>query len=179
MQINERLKRITYDIENNFFFTVVRHGLTMMIPLLLLGGIACALMNLPFIDYSGSSFNGSLPWLYSILASIYQGTFGLFSVVLVFVISLSYGMGKNETVDKVALYIIVAMGAYGAQLNMNSPSFSINSLGPAGSFSALFVTFIACYCYEKLKDVTVLSLKKYATGMETICANAIHTLLHY
>lgn len=29
--MNERLQRITYKIENNFFWAVIRHGLTLMI----------------------------------------------------------------------------------------------------------------------------------------------------
>lgn len=177
IHIKERLKRITYKIEDNFFFTVIRHALTMMIPLLLIGGISCALMNLPFIDYTGESFNGTMENLYSILEAIYQGTFGLISLAIVVALSLSYAMEKNETVDKVALYIIVALGAYGAQLNMNSPNFSIDNLGPIGSFSALFITLLSCFCYERLKKVTALSLKKYTMGMETICSNAINTLL--
>lgn len=174
---NDELKNITYKIENNFFFTVIRHGLTMMIPLLLIGGISCALMNLPYVDYSDSSFYGIMEKLHAVFEAIYQGTFGLVSLAFVIVLSLSYGMEKNETIDKIAMYIIVALGAYGAQLDINSPNFSIDSLGPIGTFSALFVTMLSCFCYEKLKKVTGLSLKKYAMGMETICANAIHTLL--
>ena len=50
------------------------------------------------------------------LTSVYKGTFGLFSLVMVITFSLSYGMERNETVDKVAMYIMVALGAYGAQL---------------------------------------------------------------
>ena len=43
--INVKLKKISYQIENNFFLTVIRHALTLMIPFILTGGIACALMN--------------------------------------------------------------------------------------------------------------------------------------
>lgn len=151
--INDRLKHITYKIENNFFFTVIRHGLTMMIPILLIGGISCALMNLPYVDYSASSFYGIPEKLHSVFAAIYQGTFGIVSLAFVIVLSLSYGMEKNETIDKIAMYIIVALGAYGAQLDINSPNFNIDSLGPIGTFSALFVTMLSCFGYEKLKKI--------------------------
>lgn len=177
MQIKEKLRHITYKIEDNFFLTVIRHGLTMMIPFLLIGGTACALMNLPFVDYTSPIWEGGLGRLYSVLNAIYQGTFGLFSPLLVIVLSLSYGMERNETVDKVAMYITVALGAYGAQLNIGSPNFSVADFGVTGSFSAIFVAFLSCFCYEKLKKVTVLSLKNYTMGMESICATAISTLL--
>lgn len=175
MPAKEKIKQITFNIENNFFLTVIRHGLTMMIPLVLIGGIACALINLPFINYD--EISPFLRQLYLILDTIYQGTFGLFSLALVIVFSLCYGMEKNETVDKIALYIIVSLGSYGAQMNITNPYFNIDSIGTKGSFSAIFITLLACFCYEKFKQITALSLRKYALGMNIICANAITSLL--
>jgi len=175
--MREKFKGLTYKLENVFFLTVIRHGLTMMIPFILAGGVACALMNLPYVDYSVKVGNGDLMWLHTIFVTIYQGTFGLFSLLLAFLLALCYGMERNETVDKVALYIVVALGAYGAQLNIGSETFDVGDLGVSGSFSAMFIVLISCYLYEKLKKVTVLSLRKYAVGMESLCANAIQTLL--
>lgn len=116
MNNNQKFYNLTYKLENNFFLTVVRRGLTMMIPLLLVGGISCALVNLPYVDYSGDFVRTYLSGVITVLTSVYQGTFGLFSLVMVITFSLSYGMERNETVDKVAMYIMVALGAYGAQL---------------------------------------------------------------
>ncbi len=175
--MNEKFRKVTYRIENSFFLTVIRHGLTLMIPFILTGGVACALMNLPFVDYSASVGNGDFMWLYRILETIYQGTFGLFSLVLVIVLSLCYGMERNETVDKTALYIVVALGAFGTQLNLSSTEFDIGNIGAQGCFSAMFVTLLSCYAYEKLKKVTALTLRKYAVGMESLCANAVQALL--
>ena len=177
MNTKGKLKKLTYKIEDNFFLTVIRHGLTMMIPFVLIGGIACALINLPFIDYTSPFCGGILGKIYYVLEAFYQGTFGLFSLALVLVISISYGMEKNETVDKVAMYIVVSLGAYGIQLNIGSPNFSVANLGAQGSFSAMFVALFSCYCYEKLKNISCLTLKKYLVSMETVCANAIHTFL--
>lgn len=175
--MKEIIRKITYQIEDNFFLTVIRHGLTMMIPLILVGGIACALMNLPFENYAEVFQQSKFAWLYNLFQMVYQGTFGLFSIILVITLSLSYGMERNETVDKVALYVIVALGAFGAQLNIGSPHFSADNLGTKGSFSAVLVTLFACFLYSKLKDRAKLSLKNFTNGMEGVCANAMHTLL--
>lgn len=175
MPTKEKIKQITFNIENNIFLTIIRNGLTMMIPLVLIGGISCALINLPFVNYD--LLPSIFKQLYIVLEAIYQGTFGIFSLALVIVLSLCYGMERNETADKVGLYIIVALGSYGAQLNITSPHFNIESLGTKGSFSAIFITLFACYCYEKIKKITVLSLKKYSLGMNVICANAINALI--
>ena len=48
--MKKKIKTITYNIESSFFITVVRHGLAMMIPFILTGGIANALLNLPVIQ---------------------------------------------------------------------------------------------------------------------------------
>lgn len=175
MPTKEKIKQITFNIENNIFLTIIRNGLTMMIPLVLIGGISCALINLPFVNYD--LLPSIFKQLYIVLEAIYQGTFGIFSLALIIVLSLCYGMERNETADKVGLYIIVALGSYGAQLNITSPHFNIESLGTKGSFSAIFITLFACYCYEKIKKITVLSLKKYSLGMNVICANAINALI--
>lgn len=110
------------------------------------------------------------------LQNIYQGTFGLFSLLLVIVLAVCYGMERNEPQDKVASYVIVALGAYGVQLNIGSADFAA-AIGAGGSFSAMFIALFACYLYEKLRKVSALSLKKYSIGMESLCANAIQTLL--
>lgn len=171
------MERITYRIENNFFLTVIRHGLTLMIPVILAGGVACAFMNLPFVDYSKAIGGFDLMLLHSFLEMIYQGTFGVFSMVLVIVPALSYGMERNETVDKVAMYIIVALGSYGVQLNIGGEDFNVGNLGVQGCFTAMFIALFSCYFYQKLRNVAILSLRKYAVGMESLCANAIQSLL--
>lgn len=174
-KIKEKLINITYKIENNFFLTVIRHGLTMMIPLLIIGGIACALINLPFVDYE------ALPVFYRhvhyILNLIYHGTFSLFSFALVIVLSLSYGMEKNETIDNICLYIIASLCAYGSQLDISNPTFDLHTVGTTGCFAALFITLITCFLYEKFKNYPALSFKRYALGMNNICANAINSII--
>lgn len=175
MPSKEKIKQITFKIENNIFLTIIRNGLTMMIPLVLIGGIACALINLPFINYD--SLSPFFKQLHIILDAIYQGTFGLFSLALVIALSLCYGMENNETTDKVGLYIIVALGSYSAQLHIASEHFNFEALGAKGSFSAIFITMFSCFCYDKIKRITIFSLKKYSLGMNVICTNAINTLI--
>ena len=175
--MKDKIKKLTYSIEDNFFLTVVRNGLTLMIPLILVGGIACALINLPFPNYTELFQQGKLSWLYQLLEAVYQGTFGIFSVALVITLSMSYGMERNEPVDKTIMYVIVALGAFGAQLNIGNSQFTVDNLGTKGSFSAVVITLLSCFCYRKLKDIAGLSLKRYTIGMEGMCANAIQTFL--
>ena len=175
--ISAKIKKISYQIENNFFLTVIRHALTLMIPFILTGGIACALMNLPFVDYSIQIGQSDLMWLYRIFEAVYQGTFGLFSLVLAIVLALSYGMERNETVDKIAMYIVIGVGAFGAQLNVGNEAFDIGNLGAQGSFSAMLIVLTSCYMYDKLKPMTATKLRECEIGMESLCASAIQSIV--
>ena len=48
-------------------------------------------------------------------------------------------------VEKAAMYVVVALGAYGVQLNIGSEYFSITDLGITGSFSAIFKSYSEAY----------------------------------
>ena len=56
--------------------------------------------------------------------------------------------GKNETTDVIGMYIMAALCAYGSQLNIGAPYFNVSDLGIKGSFSAMFITLLSCYCFE-------------------------------
>lgn len=177
MKTKEKLMKLSYQIEESFFFTVIRRGLMMMIPLILVGGVAYALLNLPLYYYSEIITSGSFEWIGHLLDTIYKGTFGIFSLLLVVALSVSYGMERNEPMDKAAMYVIVSLGAYGAQLNIGSEQFSIENVGTKGSLTALFVTLFTCYLFTALKKYAKLTLKKHTVGMDGICATAIQTLI--
>lgn len=174
--MNKQLQKLAYQIEHQFLFTVLRHGLAMMIPFILTGGVANALMIFPVQAYQNFLLSEHFSWLYFILDNIYQGTFGLFSFAMVIALSISFAMEKNEPSDKTALYVIVSLGAYGAQLNIGSSHFSMKNVGVTGCFAALAITLFSCFLYSKLKNLSFLSLQTYTSGMESICANAIGTI---
>lgn len=174
--MNKQIQKIAYKVENLFFLTVLRQGLTMMIPFILVGGVANALMNFPISVYQTFLHSEHFSWFYFVLDTIYQGTFGLFSLAMVIALSISFSMQKNEPLDRAALYVIVALGSYGVQLNLGNSHFNVENMGVTGCFSALVVTLFSCFLYSKLKNISCLSLQKYTSGMESLCAGAIQTI---
>lgn len=170
-------KKIVYKLEENFLLMVIRHGLVMMIPFILTGGMACALYNLP-IDAYQQLINGEIfGWVGWILNVVYQGTFGFFSVALVIALSMSFAMEKNESADKVVLYVIVAIGAYGTQLGIGTEYFDFASIGVTGCFVSIVVSVISCYLFYWLKSIKSLTLREHTSSMEIISANAVHSFL--
>ena len=175
--MREFARKMLYRIEENFYLMVVRHGLVMLIPFLLTGGMACAMYNLPIPVYQNWINGESFGWIGWVLRSIHQGTFGLFSIALVISLSICFAMEKNEPTDKAALYVIVALGAYGTQLNIGNEHFDADCLGVNGCFLAILVTMVSCMLFSKLKKVRKITLKEYTTSMEVVSANAVQAFL--
>lgn len=169
------VKQFLFRFESSFFSKVLRRALGMMIPLILTGGMALALRNLPIPLFQAMIETGSLHWLYDILTLIYEGTFGLFSVILVVTISLSYAMELNVAVDYMVMYVIVALSAFGAQVNIGTDYFDIKSLGAVGCFSAILVAYLSCMAYSALRKIRWLILENFTAGMGGICLPAFQT----
>lgn len=177
MRMKTKLINTVFKIQDNFIITVLKHGLSMMIPFILIGGLSNALLYLPITAYQDFIARDAMNWYRAILSIMYEGTFGLFSIAIVITFSLSYAMERNETPDDMAMYVIIALGAFGAQLNIGSEYFDIANLGVTGYFSAILISFISCATFRRLRQVKWLSLSKFTIGMEGICANAIHAFL--
>lgn len=177
--MNNAFLKIAYKIQTNSFLSIIRNGLTLVIPLILTGGIANALMNLPIPAYQNFLSSEHFSWVYSVLDMIYGGTFGLFSLALVLTLSISFAMEKNASVDQAALYVIISLGAYGVQLNIGSSHFTIENIGISGCFAALVVTLFSCYLYSALRKFSIFSLREHTTGMGIICASAIQTIFPF
>lgn len=172
--MKKRLKTITYNLENSFYIHVIRHGLAMMIPILLTGGIANALMNLPIQAYQRIIENSFFALF---LHTVYVGTFGFFSVTMLISLSSSYCMEKNMTVDKTVMYVIVAIGAFGTQLYNTGGGCNTDMLDVKGCFFAIVTALLSCILLEKLQKVSLFDFREQTNGVERITALAIGMLI--
>lgn len=172
--MKKRLKTITYNLENSFYIHVIKHGLAMMIPILLTGGIANALLNLPIQAYQRIIENSFFALF---LHTIYVGTFGFFSVTMLIALSSSYCMEKNMTVDKTVMYVIVAIGAFGTQLYNIGGSCNTDMLDVKGCFFAIVTALLSCNLLERLQKVSLFDFREQMNGVERISALAIGIMI--
>lgn len=163
-------------IRESFFFIALHNGFVLMIPLILTGATACALINLPFSGYQEALSGGKFRFLYEILNMIYQVSYGCISIALVIALSAGYAMERNVKAEKLVLYVIASLAAFGTQLGIGTDSFSVDLLGVKGSFSAVFSAIITCFAYDFLSHRKSMKLAKYTIGMETACARAISAI---
>lgn len=171
--MREMIKNYIIKFENSFFSRVVRRSLSIMIPLLLVGGLACAVRNFPIPAYQHMMLYGNLHPLYVFLTMIYNGTFGLFSVLLAVAIACSYAMERNEALESVILYVMVVVVAFGIQINIGTEKFDSAALGAKGCFAAMVVSYLACEIYMRLCRLHGLCLERYTAGMTGVCVPAI------
>ncbi|MBQ4530116.1 MAG: PTS sugar transporter subunit IIC/EAL domain-containing protein [Lachnospiraceae bacterium] len=163
-------------IRKSFFFIALHNGFVLMIPLILVGATSCAIMNLPFAGYQEAISSGKFKIVYDILNAIYQATYGCFSVALTIALSVGYAMERNEKAEKLALYVIASLSAFGTQLGIGTDNFSQELLGVKGCFAAVFVTMITCFAYDYMSRREYIKMNRYTVGMEPACAKAINSI---
>ncbi|MDD6504348.1 MAG: EAL domain-containing protein [Lachnospiraceae bacterium] len=168
--MRDRIKLLTFKLEESFTLTVIRHGLAMMIPFVLTGAMTSAILNFPVEAYQNAIAGSSFA---AVLETIYNGTYGIFSLAMLIMLCASYCMERNMTVDKAAFFLVVGLGAFGVQLYPSGWEFCVDMVGVKGCFFAIFTALIACRLLEWLQDVPLLRLRKYTHGMEGIYSIAI------
>ena len=163
-------------MRESFFFIALHNGFVLMIPLILTGATASALMNLPFYGYQEALSSGKLQVIYNILNTIHQATYGCFSVALTISLSAGYAMERNEKAEKLVLYVITSLVAFGTQLGIGTDAFNQEMLGVKGCFSAVLVTLLTCFAYDYMSRGEHEKTSKYTVGMEPACAKAISAI---
>ena len=119
--MRDLLRQKLFEFENTFFSKVIRHALGMMIPFVLVAGVASAIRDLPIPAFQ-SLLQGSLQWLYLILNIIGGGFSAIFSLVLVITLSYCFAMEKNESFEYAMMYVIISLGAFVSQLDWQMES---------------------------------------------------------
>ena len=165
-----------YKIQTNPLILIVRKGLTMLMPSLVIGAVSYAILYFPNTAFH-IFITEQWPGIGNFLNVIYQGTFGMFSMILVVTLSISYVLEKNETVDKIPCYVITAIASFGTHILMSNEAERLCMIGTQGCFIAMIVGLLSCYLLSKLRKIEILSLRKYTFGMEAIPANAIQSIL--
>ena len=170
------LRQKLFDFENTFFSRVIRRALGMMIPFILVAGVASAIRDLPIPSYQ-ELLQGSLHWFYLMLKIVGGGFSAIFSLVLVISLAYCFAMEKNESFEHAMMYVIVSLGAFVSQLDWRGGQLNIDGLGTEGCFCAILVTYLVCMAYAALCKNKYMTLQRYTAGMGGMCAPALQALL--
>lgn len=174
--LKKHMMKSFYKIESSHLLSMIRRGLTMLVPILVIGTMTHAILYFPNESFR-YLIEERVPMISQFLEIIYQGTFGMFSMCLVISLSISYAMEKGEEIDKMFFYAIVAVASFGTQLGMVDGEIQTDILGNTGCFMAMIVGLLSCAMFHRLRKIEGISLRKYTVGMEAIPANAIQSIL--
>lgn len=173
---NQQVMKLFFKVEKSHLLNVVRRGLTMLVPVIMVGAVAHAILYFPNDAFS-YLITEKYVWIANLLELVYRATFGMFSMILVVALAISYAMEKNEAVDKMFFYAITAIASFGVQLVTVEEEKVWEILGNQGCFVAMVVGLSASVIFSKLQKVECISLRKYTIGMEAVLSNAIQSIL--
>lgn len=172
---NQRMMGMFLKIENSHLLAIVRRALTMLVPVIVVGAVAHAILYFP-VDAFSNFVTERYPWIASLLETAYLGTFGMFSMILVAALAVSYAMEKNEAIDKVFFYAITAMASFGTQLVMAEKEQVWDIMGNQGCFVAMIVGLFSSIIFSNLQKLERISLRRYTMGMDAVFSNAIQSI---
>ena len=162
--MRDLLRKKLFEFENTFFSKVIRRALGMMIPFVLVAGVASAIRDLPIPAFQ-SMLQSSLEWLYLILNIVGGGFPAIFSLVLVITLSYCFAMEKNESFEYAMMYVIISLGAFVSQLEWQDGKLNTTGLGTEGCFCAIFVTYLVCMACAALRKNKYITLQRYTAGV--------------
>ena len=96
-----RIIKIFLRIENSRLTSIFRRALMMLVPIIIVGAVAYAMLNFPnkAVEYL---ITDRYEEIAIFLEIVYMATFGMFSMMLVVALAISYAMEHNKTIDKIS-----------------------------------------------------------------------------
>ncbi len=154
----------------------IRDGFISIIPLVIIGSLSVLINNLPVTGYQTFmvSFFGE-GWT-SFGIYIYNGTFAIISLLIVFSISFNLALSYNEDPLLAGLVSFASFFILLIQADGNSFAISFRWLGSAGLFVSIFVALLSTEILVRLMQYTKLK-EKNTEGMSPVLARSFAALL--
>ena len=171
--MNDKIVKITHYIREKFFATVLRHALSMMIPVIIAGGLAKAILNIPINQYQDFINSTDMQWLVKLLTNVDNATFGIFSLALAISVSISFAMELNESADVIAMYGLTGALAFATQFVFGTDDTLASTIGVSGCFSAIVNSYVACKVHMLMRKNKHLTLYGFTMRVEGVTATAI------
>lgn len=170
------LIKISDSLSQKFLIRVIRRGMTMLIPMLLISSVVQALIALPIPAYGEfiTAFCGGVP--YTILSYIRDFAFSYFSVTLTLAISISFVLEKETAIEVSVFAPLTACVSFLLIMRLNAGGAE-SKLGVQSSFLAMVVALVVSAVYVRLVDSKLGSLWKISSGHDVIYKGAMRALI--
>lgn len=177
-KITDHFLKVSEKMINNPILISIRRGFVFVMPVVLVGSIALVVLSLPIQAYQ--NFMATLfgnKWE-SIFLYVRDGTFNIFSLLVVIAISYSYvaeiGERNSFRVSPIVA-AIVSLCSFVAISGMSTETFKIANFGVIGLFMAITVAIISSMLFLKLSSLKFLKIKAFSNGANSDFSFAINS----
>lgn len=178
--IKDKSASIIIFISSTLIVNSIRHGLTLMIPVMIIGAFAIFINHLPvesYQQYMISIFGKE--WL-SFGINIHRGTFSIMALGML--LTISYSIAKNSLIARKhsinpMIVSIVSLASFFAIIHVDNGLIMINRLGALGVFVAIAVACISSLLFIYLSSINFLKIRIYSTAANQNLTHALSSLI--
>lgn len=179
----ENMRRVTEYMENSCTVTAIRHGMIMMMPLLVVSSMALMVKSLPIPAYQKilpELLNGKVV---EVLDFIYRGVFDFYAVMLAVTTSICYALVRRKksqdyaSMGEVIILAVITLAALAGYSGIQYDDFSISAFSNQNVFTALFISLVAGKLYYAIRSKSIFRLKRQGTNSDSIYLEAVEGIL--
>jgi len=177
-KVLQEFSKIDASMGKSPILRAIRSGLTYMIPLLMIGSFALIALSLPIPAYQSimRSLFGS-QWG-NIFLGIRDGTFNIFSLLMVVCISYSYTVESQDRYSPLNPIITssIALCSFMVMSGISREGFAIANFGVIGVFLAMLIALTSSMLFMKLSSYKFLRMKVLTHGASASYSYAISAI---
>lgn len=158
----------------------VDQGLTLMIPIVLIGSAALIITSFPVFKYQIVMSKLFGPSWKNIFIYIHDGTLNILSLIMTICISYSYITeldSKSEDYVDPAVAALVSLCSFVTIFGINKKGFSITSFGVIGAFMAIIVAVTSSVLFHKLCSINKLKIRVFTDGDSAAFNSALESII--
>ncbi|MDR3120074.1 MAG: PTS transporter subunit EIIC, partial [Clostridiales bacterium] len=167
-------------LNDKSFVTAVRQGLTLTIPLMILGSLAIFINNLPIAPYQALMFSVFGEGWKDFGGGIYQATFSIMGLCMNFTVSHAIVSGNRVAVARGVSPVVGALVSVMSLFSLvlvEDGRFALDWIGPLGVFVSMITAYLSTSLFLALHGVRALTLRMYGNSADRDLSSVISSLI--
>ena len=157
--------------------SVIRNGMVMLIPVLLIGAFALTVQFIPIPIYLRFIREWQGGFINTLFGYISNATFGLMSVLMTFTISYCYMTQFDDGKMNVITGVMTSMVCYFILIGAFTDKFNTALLGSQGVASAIICSIFASWVYRTVSGLKIFHHRLFSDGVDVILNSMIFSTL--
>lgn len=165
---------------NSPILNAVRHGLTLLIPMVLIGSMALVVISFPVPAYQEFMVKQFGNGWKNTFVFVRDGTINILSLLMVVCISYCLVMEDGEKNGYPANPIIascVSLCSFVVIFGITKSDFSISNYGVVGAFIAILVSVTSSLLFLKLSKIKALRIRAFTDGDAAVFNSALASII--